>query len=217
MARKISFDRNQAIETVMNEIWLKGYESCSVKSIAEKLGITRSSFYNSFASREQIFLEALEHYSKQSPDTLLNTLNVVNSPLELITSVFKLAVERRTSDPMARGCMTLNSVNELVGVHDSLGPKLEEALLGCIDRIEALLQRSVALKELPEDTDTRNLALALQNLLMGTNLLSKVIKDKDELWSATKTTLEALKLCREPSEKTCLNNAPGEDLTNSVK
>ncbi len=197
MARKISFDRDEALEKVMQSMWLKGFESCSVKAISEMLGITRSSFYNTFESRESLFLEAMERYVKQSPDYLLVTEIEASSPLALLNQIFKLAVERRTSDPQARGCLALNSITELVGVHEELGPKLEKALLGSIERIEKLLQRAVACGELSQDTDIHTLALATQNLLMGTNLLSKVIKNQEELWLATKSTLVALNLYRE--------------------
>ena len=59
MARPSKFDRQTAVELVMNDIWRSGFEANSVKAISEKLGITRSSFYNAFGSREALFLEAL--------------------------------------------------------------------------------------------------------------------------------------------------------------
>ena len=51
MARPSKFDRKEAVELAMNEIWRDGYEANSVKALSEKLGITRSSFYNAFSSR----------------------------------------------------------------------------------------------------------------------------------------------------------------------
>ena len=48
MGRPAKFDRDKAIEIIMNEIWKKGYEACSVKALSEKLSITRPSFYHAF-------------------------------------------------------------------------------------------------------------------------------------------------------------------------
>ena len=42
MARPLKFDRGEAVETAMQEIWRSGYEASSVKAISEKLGVTRS-------------------------------------------------------------------------------------------------------------------------------------------------------------------------------
>ena len=59
MARPSKFDREDALDVVMNQIWQTGYRNNSVKSLAEVLGITRSSFYNAFGSQEQLFKEVL--------------------------------------------------------------------------------------------------------------------------------------------------------------
>ena len=45
MSRAKAFDRDAALALLMEEIWEHGYEACSVKSMSETLGITRSSFY----------------------------------------------------------------------------------------------------------------------------------------------------------------------------
>jgi len=71
MPRPAKFDRQEALDVVMNEIWRSGYEACSAKAISEKLGITRSSFYNAFGSREALFKEALDAYIVSAPDRML--------------------------------------------------------------------------------------------------------------------------------------------------
>ena len=62
MGRPTSFNRDEAIETVMQEMWRNGYEANTVKALSERLGITRSSYYNAFGSREALFKLALEKY-----------------------------------------------------------------------------------------------------------------------------------------------------------
>ena len=68
MARPSKFDRDEAIETAMEAFWRAGYQACSVRALSERLGITRSSFYNAFGSREALFREALARYGDQAPD-----------------------------------------------------------------------------------------------------------------------------------------------------
>ncbi|MCG7587629.1 TetR/AcrR family transcriptional regulator, partial [Photobacterium sp. OFAV2-7] len=68
MGRPKSFNRDEAVEKVMQLIWRHGYEHCSVKFLSEQLGITRSSFYNSFKSRKNVFLEAMSLYASLAPD-----------------------------------------------------------------------------------------------------------------------------------------------------
>jgi len=197
MGRPAKFDRQAAVGLVMNEIWHHGFEACSVKAISEKLGITRSSFYNAFGSREALFLEALERYFTQSPDLALAEMDNQASVLKVLTDVFREVCRSRAADPEARGCLVVNCVTELVGVDDALGPVLEKAILGSLDRLEQLLNQAAANGEIEDKGDLREKALALQNLLIGLNVMAKVVRSEGDLWAAARQTLVGLGLYRE--------------------
>jgi TetR/AcrR family transcriptional repressor of nem operon len=192
MGRPPKFERDDAIDTVMNEIWQKGFEACSAKALSEKLGITRSSFYNAFGDRESLFVEAMERYFAQSPDRVLADPNEGVSVKVLLTSVFKAACHARATDKAGRGCFVINSVTELCNVNQELGPLLEDAVIGNLHRLEKLLERGVQHGDFPADFDVHANALALKNLLIGINVMSKVIRDEKELWLTAETTLKAL-------------------------
>ena len=200
MGRPTSFNRDEAIETVMQEMWRNGYEANTVKALSERLGITRSSYYNAFGSREALFKLALEKYFAQSPDRVLYG-DVSDIPiLELISQTFRDVARARAADPEKRGCLAINSVAELVGTHGELGPVLANAVMASAARFEELLNMAVENGELPAETDTHAKALALQNLLAGVNVFAKALGDEDELWLMAKTTLEGLGLYREPAD-----------------
>jgi len=197
MARPSKFNRDEAVEFAMNEIWRNGYEASSVKALSEKLGITRSSFYNAFGSRELLFKEALDLYFSQSPDQALATATPGTPIKKLLTNTFRQACRTRAADPEGRGCLAINSVTELCNVHVELGPLLTEAVLGSISHIELVLAWGVAQGEIAADTNLHAKALALQNLLIGLNVMCKVISNEDELWVTAKTTLDGLDLYEE--------------------
>ncbi len=195
VGRPKEFDRDEAITTVMNEIWEHGYEACSVKSISEKLGITRSSFYNAFGNREDLFGEILEIYNGPTSDQQWFPIDDTQSVLKAITEGIHNVCKARISDDSARGCLVINSIAELVSRNEKLGPTVEQVFSANIDYIESAL--SVAAER--GEIDKHNLrvkALALQNVLIGLNVMSKVIRDEDELWAATKHSLQALELYR---------------------
>lgn len=192
MARPSGFDRSEAVETAMNEIWKNGYEKCSVKALSEKLGITRSSFYNAFGSREALFGEVLQLYSSRSPDISLANVPPDTSVKKLFTRTFRAACKARANDTDGRGCLAINCVAELCNVDEKLGPVLEKAVLGSLAQMEALLEQGVVQGEIDRQTDLHATALALQNLLMGLNVMCKVVRNESELWQAAKTTLKGL-------------------------
>lgn len=197
MARPSKFDRGTTVERAMNEIWRGGYEANSVKAMSEKLGITRSSYYNAFGSREALFAEALALYFTHSPDRALAEAGPGVSIKRLLTDTFRTVCKARAADPENRGCMVVNSIAELCATHEALGSMLEQAVLGSLARIETLLQRAEARREIAAEADTHALALAVQNLLMGLNVLCKVVHEEDELWRVAETTLRGLNLLAE--------------------
>jgi len=197
MARPSKFNRQEAVEFAMNEFWREGYEANSVKALSEKLGITRSSFYNAFGSRPALFGEALALYSSQTPDRALAKATPDMSIKKLLTDTLREICKSRSEDPEARGCLAVNCVAELCNTNEELGPKLEETILGCAARVETLLGWGVASGEINEEANIHALALSLQNLIIGLNVLSKVVREEADLWQVAKITLQGLDLLAE--------------------
>lgn len=197
MARPSKFNRQEAVEFAMNEFWREGYEANSIKALSEKMGITRSSFYNAFGSRQSLFGEALTLYCSQSPDRALIDATPEMSIKKLLTDILRVVCKARSDDPEARGCLAVNCAAELCNTNMELGPKLEDLILGSAARIETLLSWALARGEINEGVNIHTLALSLQNLLIGLNVLSKVVRSEDELWQVAQMTLQGLDLLAE--------------------
>jgi len=200
MARPAKFDRDEALETAMHEIWRHGFEAASVKALSERLGITRSSFYNAFGSREALFFEVLARYAEGSPDRAIETLGREVRLKPYLTGLFRAACRLRADDPDKRGCLIVNSISELCPDHDDLGEPLIDLVARRVDRLEELIDWAVARGELPPETDSRATALALKTLFIGLNVLSKSVHDEASLWTSARTTLRGLNLLKEDAE-----------------
>lgn len=199
MGRPSKFDRDEAVEAAMQAVWTSGYEQASAKALAELLGITRSSFYNAFGSREALFAEIIRRYAKISPDAPL--YGEVSGPvLPLLVSVFREICRVRGNDREARGCIIIDAVSEICPSPEAPGPMLESYLLGSARRLEDLLNLAKTRGELPVSADAHALALAMQNLLVGLNVLCKVVRNEEELWLLTKTTMKGLGLLPETTD-----------------
>lgn len=200
MGRPSSFDREAAVETAMQEMWRIGYEASTVKTISETLGINRSSYYNAFGSREGLFKEVLGAYFAQAPDRILYG-NLPDLPIpDLITGTFREICKVRAADPEHRGCLAINCLAELTGDGNELGQELVGAVMTSADKFEELLEIAVARGELPNLTNTRATALALQNLLVGLSVFAKALTDEEELWLTVKTTLSGLGVYQEAAD-----------------
>ncbi len=194
MGRPISFERDEAVRVAMYEFWEHGYNTTSAKALSEALGISRSSFYNAFESRRSIFEEALELYKSEAPDRALNAMDVNAPVLPLLNSMFKEVCRVLCDDRDARGCMVVNCLAETSPRNPEITDILVSLSEASIDRFAALLRVAAKRGEIPRRTNFRKKALALQTLLTGINLLSKVVRDEKELMSVVSQTLSGLGL-----------------------
>jgi len=190
--RPTEFSRDAAVERAMNLFWRDGYLGVSASDLAAAMHIQRSSFYNSFGSREAVFLEALEKYAANAPDMALDTVEPGDPVLPTIAAVFRRLCRERAADKEARGCLVCNSIGELVGVDDTLGPKLAAAIENRVRVAEHVLEQAVAQKELTLPDGANAAAHSLIAFLLGINLLSKAIHDEQTLWSTCRTYLRGV-------------------------
>lgn len=190
--RPVGFDRDVAVDAAMQLFWRKGYLAVSSSELADAMGIRRSSFYNSFGSREAVFLEALEHYGKIAPDRALDMLGPDKAVLPVVVEVFRDLCRARAGDKAARGCMVCNAAGEVIGVDDEIGAAISQALVARVRSLEVLLRRAIARGELPADTDAANLGRAIVSFLIGLNTLSKVVRSERQLWATAQTFLRAI-------------------------
>ena len=51
MARPREFDETAVLEAAIQCFWSQGYEATSVRDLAEKMGITGASLYNTFGDK----------------------------------------------------------------------------------------------------------------------------------------------------------------------
>jgi TetR/AcrR family transcriptional repressor of nem operon len=196
MNRPKEFDRDGAVAALMEEIWVHGFETCSVNSMSQKLGITRSSFYNAFGSREKLFAEILEIYRESVPGKGMFEINDSRTVLGWVTEKLHEFCKFLEEDKSCRGCLAVSSIQEIVKKNDELEPILKEFFYQNTRHFEKIMSIAVERGEL-EDCDIRIKALSLQSMMMGLSEMSKIFRTKGELWSICQHSLKALSLYSE--------------------
>ncbi|MFD3516540.1 TetR/AcrR family transcriptional regulator [Streptomyces sp. NPDC058657] len=117
MARPRTFDEGRALEAAMRAFWAKGYEATSTQDLCEATGLGRSSIYNTFSSKRDLFLRALTHYvdmmnARQA--ALLEDASM--SGADRIRALFALVIDGEfevREKGRSIGCLTVNTTVEL--------------------------------------------------------------------------------------------------------
>jgi len=159
--RPREFDESKALETALNVFWQKGFEAASLDDLTKAMGLSRSSFYGTFGSKQALFQRALVQYSQKALDNLQDVADTAESD-----SVG--AMVEALADPQggSRGCMLINCVTELAP-HDQ-----DVATIGRrhLESIEEIIAKAID----PDNPDTaRDQASAYASLAIGTLALRK--------------------------------------------
>lgn len=194
MGRPRGFNQDAAVEIALDAFWRDGFEACSVKALSERLGITRSSFYNAFESREALFDLALQAYRERSPDRTLQREPPDAPARQVLTRGFREICRALADETTPSGCLVANTIAELGGTAHPVAAALRELMLGRVKWVERLLERGVARGELPGDMEAAGVALAVVNTMLGLNIMAKASADEGRLWLSARTMLQGLGL-----------------------
>lgn len=183
MARPKEFDYDEAVDAALRRFWREGYARTSVNELAACMGISRSSFYNSFGDRESAFLEALSVYAERAPDSALFTIAADQPVLPAIRTILYRICAARSDQDSPRGCLAVNSIAEL----GESEPRLSEILKGMLDRkvtvLQKLYRQARKQGELPAESNDKLLADETMLFMCGLNLVANLIQDRQRLWS----------------------------------
>lgn len=195
--RPISFDKSQLVLTVMEKFWQQGYHQVSLNEIAKDNGLTRASLYHSFHSKDSLFLTALRVYLASAPDAALDQpahpAHVGNFFFTLLDNLARA----RASDPLRKGCLLCNCVNELIGSQGAVTEEVMALVTARKVHIAQLLERAIRLGELPDNTDIVLASNMFMNFLFGINTLSKTVADEHELKTLCEAFLNSLGFYRQ--------------------
>ena len=149
MGRAKSYDRDAVLVAARDLFWERGYEATSIAELEGRTRLNRSSLYQEFGTKHQLFEAALDCYADRVISTLMADLRH-NPNLDSLTALFARLAELFRCDTVisARGCLMVNSTAELAARDD--GPR-EALRLGKIVRPE--LRLADRLRERPVRPD----------------------------------------------------------------
>lgn len=179
--RPIEFSRSELIKTVTELFWSHGYHDLSLNQIAKKMGLNRSSLYNSFKTKEALFLECLEYYIENSPMALLGAHKEGQSVTDALYRIIDDICRLRSQDKENKGCLVVNIFSEMAGDSTELGQVLIKKNKKKIEYMILLMNRAIQQKELPADADPDVIAKTILFFLNGLNLHAKTGATFNEL------------------------------------
>jgi TetR/AcrR family transcriptional repressor of nem operon len=194
MARSKAFNEEEVLGKAVAVFWAKGYEATSMQDLVEAMGIQRGSLYATFGSKQQLFLQSLEHYGKVVVKQFLEILESKPSAIESIELFFTQLVEHLLTAGPLRGCLVTNSAIER-GLRDEATKQQVLHLLNALEMgFYKTLQRAQKNSEISMELDLNKLANFLTSNMQGLLVMGKVCSERSVLEGINQITLSIIKI-----------------------
>ncbi|HEX3044913.1 MAG TPA: TetR/AcrR family transcriptional regulator [Bacillota bacterium] len=192
MARPKEFDRNTALLKAMQVFWAKGFEGASMSDLTETMGISRSSLYETFGDKEDLFLEALNFYMQDIDRRRMATFTRTGSVKQGMKDFLYGAVKFVLNEEQPGGCFLTNTATAL----GTLDPHFQEMIRRHLEKQEEefylLLEQGVKSGEISPEKNPRELARFFVGLIRGVTVVARIHKDRKLLEDIVNVGLKAM-------------------------
>ncbi|WP_433477298.1 TetR/AcrR family transcriptional regulator [Spirillospora sp. CA-142024] len=191
MARPRKFDEGRAVEAAMRAFWTAGYEATSTQELCTATGLGRSSIYNTFASKRELFVKALSHYMDVRTARLIELLQDGDGPVrERLRTVLEWAVAPDEDDPS--GCLVVNATVEL-GPHDpGVAERLERDRRRRFATLKAAIEDGMRAGEIDPGKDADALAHYMISTISGIQVAARGGAGRDTLRTIADTAMAGI-------------------------
>jgi AcrR family transcriptional regulator len=105
------------VEAAKELFWQRGYQGSTLADLETATGLNRSSLYQAFGTKEELFVRALDAYIDSFIAPRLAAMERAGAGLRDVTAFFAELASTFRSDPVVggRGCLWINSLAEFAG------------------------------------------------------------------------------------------------------
>ncbi|MEU6710371.1 TetR/AcrR family transcriptional regulator [Nonomuraea sp. NPDC046802] len=187
MARPRMFEEDRAIEAAMRAFWTAGYEATSTQDLCAATGLGRSSIYNTFTSKRELFEKALRRYAGERNDRLAELMDGDLPIKEKVRTVLWWAVDPDAGDPA--GCLVVNSLVELAPRDPHFAELLRRDTEKRLGILRAAIETARSRGELDSGADPCALAGFVVATVTGLRVTARGGADRAALEAIAKTAL----------------------------
>ncbi|WP_309117177.1 TetR/AcrR family transcriptional regulator [Saccharothrix sp.] len=196
MARPKNFDEERALDAAMRAFWVNGYHATSTQDLCEATGLGRSSIYNTFTSKHELFTRALSRYAEAMSARQLQILeDSGRSPLGRIRALLELVLageEENRRGGRGIGCLTVNTVVELGDTDPEAARVIDRDHDRRIAALRAVIEQGQRDGEIRTSRDAEQFARFLNSVVAGIRVAGQGGADREVLEGIAVTALDAL-------------------------
>ncbi|MFH9657778.1 TetR/AcrR family transcriptional regulator [Streptomyces sp. NPDC017248] len=196
MARPRTFDEERALDAAMRTFWEKGYEATTTQDLCTATGLGRSSIYNTFKSKHDLFQRALHRYMTTMNAEQLHLLeDPARGGADRIRALFAAVLDgdaRNRPAGRSLGCLTVNTTVELAGRDAAAAGMLERDTARRLAALRAAVEAGRRDGSITSSRDPGDLARFLNAVVAGLRVSAQGGADRAALDAIAAIALDAL-------------------------
>lgn len=190
--RPLGFDPDKAIETAMHVFWKKGYDKTTLEDILDATKISKSSFYNVFGNKYNLFEKSLDLFCNNQISMVERGLQHFSNGREFIETLLRGLIQSVRLNEPHFGCFLMNTAHEFAGRNVEVSQKVSDSTL----RFNEVLQKAIidgqSAGVINQDREPEILAFFIMSNIAGIRLMISAQVDPDQLDEIVSVTLAAL-------------------------
>ncbi|HEY1013109.1 MAG TPA: TetR family transcriptional regulator C-terminal domain-containing protein [Herpetosiphonaceae bacterium] len=158
-----------------------GFNATGVQDITEAAGVPKGSFYNHFASKEALGVEAVRRYVELNTQRMQILADASIAPLARLRAYFESLAETIEQLGYQRGCLLGNFGTELASQSQLIRESTAAGLAGWTDAIALVIREAQAAGAVPAHFAPQALAGFIINAWEGAIVRARVDQSRDAL------------------------------------
>lgn len=191
MPSKKKFDVEVARRKARDVFWAKGYEAASMEDLLGAMGISRGSFYDTFGSKQGLYVAVLRQYDETNRREVQARLRDTLGPREAIRGLFAAVRAEAVGKRGGRGCFLANAALELTSSRRAAANVVRRAFTETEAFFQDRIRAGQASGEIEPEIDPKATACTLLGLLLGMRVLART-GVPDEVFGAIVEQVERL-------------------------
>lgn len=189
--RPLEYDPEKALDAAMHVFWVQGYEATSLQDLLKAMGLSKSSLYQGFGGKKELFLRCVDRYYERMSASLQPLLDRAGSGLGFIEELLLRTASEAGQNDLRRGCMLMNTAAEFA----QKDPEIAARVTTGFGRLRGLLKAAVLRGQREGDIsslDAEVLASYLMSSLGGLKIVVKGGADEKTVREIVGVILRAL-------------------------
>ncbi|MEM1269328.1 MAG: TetR/AcrR family transcriptional regulator [Bacteroidota bacterium] len=187
--RSETFDRADVLDRAGALFAEKGYEGTSVQDLVDRLGLSRSSLYNSFGDKHALYLQAIDRYRARGQKHTVSLLD--GGPALASIEGYLRTVGAETVG--CTTCLVTSAAMEQGLLNDGIEQRARESLTGMAELFAGLIRRAQGEGDVPVGKDPVRLGRALANTVCGLRVFASVRPSQEEVEDIVEAAIDSLR------------------------